>query len=330
MPFHRREYQQLEPLLREARAAAVLTHIHPDGDGVGSGLALARYLSQRGLDARFIITHPLPLSLQFLAPDGEAILYAGQAQSEFIRSCDLIFTVDNSSVSRLGPTEDDVRASKAKRVCIDHHLVRNDFWQVNIIDEEASATGEMIYDCIEELGGEIDRDTAAGIYVAIWTDTGGFRFPKTSGRVHRLVARLLDLGVLPHQVYGELNERQTTASMRLLAEALLRVHFEDGHRLAWVKITRALVAKCQAESEDTSDIMIHLLAIDGVDIALLFREESDTQTKISLRSKVDYDVNALARANGGGGHRNAAGAVVEEPLEACARRLVDDALALLR
>jgi phosphoesterase RecJ-like protein len=292
-------------------------------------VALARYLRQRGVDAHFLITHSLPLSLRFLASDGEVVLYEPASHAEFIRSCDLIFTLDNSSLSRLGPTEEDVRASRGTRICIDHHLVRSDFWQINLVDEEACATGEMVHDCIEELGGEIDGVMAEAIYVAIWTDTGGFRFPKTNAHIHRLVARLVDLGVAPHRVYGELQERQSHAAIRLLAEALLRLQFEAGGRLAWVQIPKGLLAECQAEGEDTSDILIQMLAIDGVDIALLFREESSGQTKISLRSKARYDVNALARTHGGGGHLNAAGAVVDIPLEACVGRIVDEAQALL-
>ncbi len=329
MPFQRHEYRKLQPLIGEAKTAAVLTHVHPDGDGVGSGLALARFLRGRGLDARFLITHKLPLSLQFLAAENQASVYDAARHSGFVRGADLIFTVDNSSVSRLGPVEDDVRAARGTTVCIDHHLVRNGFWKLNLIDRNACATGEMIHDCILELGGTLDRSMAESLYTAIWTDTGGFRYPKTTGRIHRMVADLLDLGVDPMRVYHELNERNTPAGVRLLAAGLQRLQLEAGGRLAWVSIPADLVAECRAEDEDTGDIIVHLLAMEGVEIGLLFREEGPGRTKISLRSRPRHDVNALATAYGGGGHKNAAGAVLDEPLEACARRVVADALALL-
>ncbi|MFQ5669938.1 MAG: bifunctional oligoribonuclease/PAP phosphatase NrnA [Acidobacteriota bacterium] len=322
------DYRQLLGFLDTARTAAILTHIHPDADGVGSGLALCRFLLDRGLDARFIISHSLPSSLQFLAEETKAYPYTPDL-SPYIQSSDLVFTVDNSSVSRLGPIEADVKSARGRTICIDHHMVRNEFWDVNLIDEQACATGEMIHDLIKELGGEIERATAQALYVAIWADTGGFRFPRTSGRIHRLVADLLDLGVEAHTVYSHLHEHHSVASIRLLAESLLHVQYVAGGRLAWIKLPLPLLSRYGADGEDSNDILTHMLSIDGVEIALLFRETDKGSTKVSLRSKPQHDINALARANGGGGHRNASGAVVDEPLDECSRRLVAAAKSIL-
>jgi phosphoesterase RecJ-like protein len=329
MTWQRSEYQRLQPLLAEARTAVLLTHVHPDADGVGSGVAMLRFLRQRGLNVRFMITHELPLSLRFLSPDGEAELYDPATMSAFVREADLIFTLDNSSVERLGPLLNDVKASRATRICIDHHLVREEFWQVNLIDQSAAATGQMILDCIDELGGTLDEKTALAIYTAIWSDTGGFRFPKTNGDLHRLVARLLDAGVKPHQVYQELNERNLPTATRLMAETLLRLQFSCGGRLAWVSVPQELMTACDSGLEDPSSVLNHMLAIEGVEIGLLLREEAAGQTKISLRSKPQHDVNALAVVHGGGGHRNAAGAVIDLPLTDCTRRLVAETEATL-
>jgi phosphoesterase RecJ-like protein len=329
MIWQRSAYRRLQPLLKGARTAVLLTHIHPDADGVGSGVALQRFLRQQGMDARFMVTHELQPGLRFLSQDGEAQVYERKTMSEFIRNADLIFTLDNSSVERIGPPLDDVRASRATRICMDHHLVREEFWQVNLIHMEASATGEMILDCIDELGGTLDLAMAQAIYTAIWADTGGFRFPKTNAHLHRQVARLLELGVQPGVVYQELNERYRPGAIRLMAATLLRLEFSTGGRLAWVTVPEDLMDSCADGLEDPSNVLNHMLAIDGVEIGLLLREEGAGKTKISLRSKPQHDVNALALVHGGGGHRNAAGAVIDLPLEDCARRLVAEAEAAL-
>lgn len=328
MPFDRRSYLQLDPLIRAASRAAVVTHVNPDGDGVGSGLALARFLKSRGLDARFIPNRVLPVSLRFLAPDDEAAPFT-PALGGFLRDADLVITVDNASVERLGPLEADVRASRATRVCIDHHLLREPFWAVNLVDEEACSTGEMVHDCIRALGGTLDRAMAEAIYVAILTDTGSFRFSRTTGRVHRLVADLLDCGVQPQEIWHEIHERQPAGALRLLGAALLDVRFAAGNRLAWVELPLHLLEECGAVDDDASEIINHLLTVDGVEIALLFREQRDGTTKMSLRSRPHHDVNVLARAHGGGGHRNASGAVAARPMADCVARLVPEAAAVL-
>ena len=145
-----------------------------------------------------------------------------------------------------------------------------------------------------------------------------------------MVAGFLEMGVEPHRVYRELNERHSHQGIRLLAEALLRIQFGVEGRLAWVKLPASLLADCGAEEEDTADVINHILSIEGVEIGLLFRETGDGGTKISMRSTPQHDVNSLARLHGGGGHKNASGAVVKATLDACEQRLVLEAESLLR
>lgn len=328
MAFQRSEYQQLRPHLDGARSACIVTHINADGDGAGSGIALCRFLISLHLEARFVTSGKLSTGLQFLDTEGLTVPFESDSCSPLLRDADLIFTVDNSSVSRLGPLEADVRAARGLKICIDHHVGRNSFWDLNLIKEEACATGEMIYDLIQELGGTVDRQTGQALYVAIATDTGQFRFPKTSAHIHRMVAEFLDLGVRPEHVYGEVHERNSPEFVKLLGESLLRLQSAAGGRICWVTLPATLLDACQAHGEDTSEVINLMLSIDGVEIGLLFRESGDDQTKISLRSKPQHDINVLAQANGGGGHRNAAGAVVKEPLETCARRVVAAAVAM--
>ena len=165
------------------------------------------------------------------------------------------------------------------------------------------------------MGGQVDRLAAQAAYVSLVTDTGYFRFSKTSPRCHEAAAEMLAAGVDPPKVYEEVYERNSAALLRLGGTALADLKQEEEGRLAWVSLTRDQVVRCRAEMEDTSDIVNDLLSIDGVRLAVLFKEMEGRKTKLSFRSKGGLDVNRLAARFGGGGHTNAAGAVVAGGVE---------------
>jgi phosphoesterase RecJ-like protein len=307
--------RRLRPLLDKARTAALLTHIDPDGDGIGAEICLQSYLREIGLEARVLNTEPLPLRYRFLDPDGGVEVYDPARHEAFVRDADLVFMLDNSAVSRMGPPEAAVRACRGTTVCIDHHNVVEDFWNINILDPEACATGELVFQIVKALGGRTDRRAAQAAYVSLVTDTGYFRFSKTSPRCHEAAAEMLAAGVEPPRVYQEVYERDSAALVRLSGVALGALRLEEGGRLAWITLTLDQIAACGAETEDTSDIVNELLRIDGVRLAVFFKELPGDRTKLSLRSKGDLDVNRLAASFGGGGHTNAAGAVLGVPLE---------------
>jgi len=321
---------RLRPLIDAARTVALLTHVTPDGDGIGSEICLHRYLTARGVAARIINTDPLPLRYRFLDPDGSVEVYASERHDAFVRDADLIFMLDNSAVSRLGGLEAATRASRATTVCIDHHNMIEPFWKVNIVDPEASATGELVFQIIKALGGRPDAAAAQAAYVSLVTDTGYFRFSKTSPRAHMAAAEMLALGVSPPRVYEEVYERGSVALVRLGGMALAGLSVEEEGRLAWIRMTHRQVVECGAENEDTSDIVNGLLTIDGVRIAVLLKELTAGQVKLSFRSKGNLDVNRVAQGFGGGGHTNAAGAVIAASLEAAALTVLRPCRELLR
>lgn len=320
----------LRPLLKTARTAALCTHIDPDGDGIGAEICLLGYLRELGIEARVINTEPLPARYRFLDPGGAVEVYDGARHDAFLRGADLLFMLDNSAVTRLGPLEPGVRASRATTICIDHHDVLEPFWKINIIDRQACATGELVFQIIKALGGRLDRLSAQAAYVSMVTDTGYFRFSKTSPRCHEAAAEMLAAGVEPPLVYQEVFERNSQALVRLGGTALAGLRVEEGGRLAWISLTRDQIAACEAESEDTSDIINELLTIDGVRLAVLFKELSGDRTKLSFRSKGDLDVNRLAARFGGGGHTNAAGAVVKGALGGTIDRILGPCRELLK
>jgi phosphoesterase RecJ-like protein len=301
---------RLRPLFDGARTVALLTHVTPDGDGIGAEICLHSYLVSRGIDARILNTEPLPVRYRFLDARGAVEVFDPARHDAFVRSADLIVMLDNSAPSRLGSVEEATRASRATTVCIDHHNISDPFWKVNIIDQDASATGEMVYRIVQALGGRPDFTAAQAAYVSLVTDTGYFRFGKTAPRSHQAAAEMLAQGVSPPRVYSEVFERHTAAFVRLGGIALSGLRIEEEGRLAWIVLTHQQVVDCGAEMEDTSDIVNELLTIDQVRVAALLKELPDTRVKLSFRSKGSLDVNRVAQGFGGGGHTNASGAIV--------------------
>ncbi|MBI1951959.1 MAG: bifunctional oligoribonuclease/PAP phosphatase NrnA [Acidobacteria bacterium] len=321
---------RLDPLIDRAKTAALITHVNPDGDGIGAEICLGRYLRTRGIEARIINTDPLAARYRFLDPDGRVEIFDPARHDAFLRQSDLIFMLDNSATSRMGSLEPAVRGSRATTVCIDHHNVIEPFWQVNIVDPDACATGELVFQIIKLMGGAVDPIAAQAAYVSLVTDTGYFRFSKTSPRCHEAAAEMLAAGVNPPLVYAEVYERNTPALLRLGAAALADLRQEEGGRLAWITLTREQVLRCQAELEDTSDVVNDLLTIDGTRLAVLFKELDGGRIKLSFRSKGSVDVNRLAARFGGGGHTNAAGAIVSGGLEETISRILPPCRDLLQ
>jgi bifunctional oligoribonuclease and PAP phosphatase NrnA len=210
----------LGPLLGKTRTAALTTHVNPDGDGIGAEICLYHYLGSRGITARIVNSEALPLRYRFLDPGNAVEVYDAPRHESFLRDADVIFMLDNSATTRLGPLEPAIRAARGTTVCIDHHNVVEPFWAINIVDEEACATGELVFQIIKALGGRIDLAAAQAAYVALVTDTGSFRFSKTSPRCHRAAAEMLALGVSPPRVYQEVFERGSPALVRLGGIAL--------------------------------------------------------------------------------------------------------------
>jgi phosphoesterase RecJ-like protein len=308
--FARKAAEGLRPLLEGAHTAVLATHVTPDGDGIGAEICWHSYLRARGIEARIFNTEMTPLRYRFLDERGAVEVYDEAKHGDFLRSADLLFMLDNSAPSRFGPLEEAARASRAVTVCIDHHNIVDPFWKVNLIDSSAAATGEMVYRIVEALGGRPDFTAAQAAYVSLVTDTGSFRFGKTTPRSHLLAADLLALGVSPPRVHEEVYERNSAALVRLSGMALAGLRLDEEERLAWITLTIEQVRASGGGNEDTSDVVNELLTIDGVRLAVLLKEMEGGRLKLSFRSKGTLDVNRIAQSFGGGGHTNASGAVV--------------------
>ena len=304
------------------------THINPDGDALGSELSLAAFLLERGKQVRIVNNDPTTEVLRFLErDDAPAEVYDPAVHDELLRSADSVILVDNSAPDRLGKMEEVMLSIAANTLCIDHHPARDAPWGRQILDEDACATTILVHDLACGCGWTPDLHAATALYVGLATDTGFFRFNSTNARGHELAAKLLQIGVQPAPIYREIYERNSLALTRLLGRSLADVKTYAVGAVASVRITLDLVNELDARDVDTSEITTALLVMDGIRIALLFRELEGGRVKVSLRSKGETNVHLLASEFGGGGHRNASGIVmpgeIDEVIGIVTQRAID-------
>jgi phosphoesterase RecJ-like protein len=322
-------FAEVKEIIRGAERFVLVTHVNPDGDGIGSQIALHRHLVSLGKTSRIINGHPPPANYRFLHDDGEVEVYDADRHGGVIAAADAIFVLDISNWDRLGACGPAVRESRARKICIDHHVSNNRFADVNVIDRTASSTGEMIYRLIEGSGDGLTPDIALPLYVSIITDTGSFRFSNTNSRVHRIAAHLVDLGVNPRHTYEKIYETSSIGRLRLLGLALSELRMAASDRLVWVKITREMLDRTGTRPQDCEGFVDYLRLLKDVEVCLLLIEVGEGRLKVSLRSRGAVDVNRLAAEFGGGGHRHAAGALLQGSVEALERSLLQSVERLL-
>jgi phosphoesterase RecJ-like protein len=319
-----------ESLLRPDNAFVLTTHVHPDGDGIGSEVALAELIRARGASARIVNADPVPASLLDVVPDAAVEVYDPSRHDPLLADADVVAMLDNGDPRRLGPMHGAVLSSRATRVCIDHHPNPDTVWDVPFIRQTACCTGLLVYELYRRAGIEPSPAAAEALYLALVSDTGRFRFANTSAEAFRMASELVELGVQPAQMFSRIDERATEAFLRLLGRVLSDLELKVGGRLVVLRVPEALSRELGAHDEDTAEIINHSLLLETSRLAALFREIGATRTKVSLRSKGPLDVNALARRHGGGGHRNASGIVLDLPVEEAVARLMPELEALAR
>jgi len=322
------DWEPLKDLLKPGRCCVITTHYSLDGDAVGSELALAAFLRQIGIESRIINQDPVPRIYKFLDENNEAKAYE-ESDNELINAVDFAFLLDISTWDRIGSPAEAIRALPAKIICIDHHATSDGLADIEMTDPGASATGELIYDMIIALGGEITPPIARALFVAIATDTGWLRFENTSRRVFEIMADLTTKGAHPAELNNLVYEQLRWQRMGLLARGLLNLQSAADGRIVWMALTRQMFEETGADDEDIEGMIDILRTIAGVEIVILLREAGDDTIRISLRSKNSVDVGRLAERFGGGGHRRAAGIRMRAALDEAIDKIVSAAEDLL-
>lgn len=314
--------ERIEPLtralhlLQSAQRIVLTTHVHADGDGAGCEAAVAAWLAGHGKSVAIVNPTPYPALFRYLLQDPGCVADPGETgAAAALRAADLLVVLDTGEPKRIG------RVARARRgrpvVVIDHHPPgAGGFEGALVQDPGACATGELIYDLLL-LAGEPEpwpRSVVDGLYAAIVTDTGSFRFANTTPRAHAIAGELMRRGVDPEEAYRRLFGTVPMRRIQLLRRALDNLELDPDVPVAWITIPRDAAEELGITSEDLDGIIEYARSIEGTEVALLFRETSDGATKISFRSNGDVDVNVLARHFGGGGHVKAAGALVGAPV----------------
>lgn len=299
--------QELARAFHPGQRVCLTTHVNADGDGLGSEIALLHLLRARGVEAVITNPTPTPPRFDFLFRDAPGADRTGEAVRE-LRRADLIVVVDISDLGRLGMLCDTVRDRGVPVACIDHHVSDGRLPDgPRYVDSTAAATGELIYEIARANDWTMSTSAARGCYVAILTDTGGFRFSNTRPRTLRVAADLLETGLDPESIYLAVYANAPEGRPRLFAEALQTLVVEPEYGLAWVTVPPGALERHGVSSDDLEGVVEFPRSIEGVRMALLFREIASGRVKVSLRSVGSVDVAAFARPFGGGGHAKAAG-----------------------
>jgi bifunctional oligoribonuclease and PAP phosphatase NrnA len=306
----------LKKLLQTKHKIAIIPHRNVDGDAMGSTLALYGILKQLGQEVKVVVPNAIPDYLTWLPYTQEAtIIYEGENVGnaiKYLKQAETIFTLDFNAFHRTGEQMESVlKTLSANFVMIDHHEKPDNYAKYIFSDIHFSSTCQMVYELIELLNLEnyINKDIASCLYTGITTDSGSFRFPRTTSRLHRIVANLLDHGIDNSQIHINLYDNGEVNKLQILGKALSNLKILPEFHTSYITLSQDEQDALQVKKGDTEGIVNYGLTIKNIDFTAFFTEvREENMIKISFRSQGDFDVNIFARTHfHGGGHKNAAG-----------------------
>lgn len=318
------DFKILSDIIKKSESIMICGHVMPDGDSVGSTVAMGLALKMMGKKVTVISTDTIPKSYGFLP----GVKDVGGLK-DFPKACDLAIVLDCTDLYRGG----DELAALVKNVPIivniDHHVSNNNFGHYNYIDPAAAAAGQLVYRLIKDLGLNVTADIAMNLYTAIVMDTGSFRYENTTADTHKIAAELISTGIKVAQINENLFENKEVITLKLLGRALAGIRRSPCGRVAWISVPFSVMEEMGARDEHADGIVNYPRTAEGVEIGLLFREIEPGKIKVGFRSKETADVNKLAANFGGGGHPRAAGCLVLGKLPEVETKIVAAALASL-
>ena len=299
--------------IRSSKKSLVLAHQNPDGDTLGSMLALGVMLKKSGHAADHVISDPVPEIYKFL-PYAELVKLP--TDKDLQKNYDLAFSLDCGSLKRLGIAKD-LWLKAATTVNIDHHISNENFGKINWIEAHATSTGQVVFWLGEKLNIKITKEIATLLYTTLLTDTSCFANSNTNADALVWGAELIKLGAEHETVYRKVFLEKPLKAIKLFGIALNNLTVLEEGEIIWTYVTKDAMDKLNATNEDTEDIVDYVKRTKGAKVAVFFREEKN-ETKVSLRSNLDFDVSKIAVSMGGGGHKRASGINIKLPLkEAC-------------
>ena len=305
----------------------ITTHVNPDGDAIGSSVALLNFLIKMGHDVSVIVPNDYPDFLKWMKNDELIINYSNSKNEsqDKIKNASLIFCLDFNNLNRINELGDYISESKAKKVLIDHHLDPSDFYDFKIHDVKASATAELVYNFLIELDSNaVDKDISEALYTGILTDTGSFKF-SMSPKVHKIVSDLMirgvDIGFINNKIY----DSNSLDKLKLIGYALSeKLEVISNGNAAYIVLSRKDLKDHNFKKGDTEGLVNYALSISNVNMAVLIIETKE-RIKFSFRSIGQFSVNEFAKKYfNGGGHKNAAGGSLEDKLSVALEKFLKD------
>jgi phosphoesterase RecJ-like protein len=316
MTDHDKELSLIIGAIKISRSFFIAGHIKPDGDTIGASIALASLLSRLDKNAEVYSKDEVPYYLKFLK--GSSMIKSGEKPH---KTFDSAIILECSSLERMGYL---IRADQAKMLInIDHHRVFEVFGDINYIDPGASSTSEQVYRLFKKMNMKFTESEAEAIYTGAVSDTGRFQYSNTTPFCLSMAADLVSCGVRPEKIFSNLYEKNKLSSLKLLGEALSTLKVSASGKIAYIEIPNSMFKKSGADYSETENIINYAVSVEGVKVALLFREsEQKGVIKVSLRSRGTIDVSKVAKHFDGGGHRNAAGLTISGTIQSAEKKLL--------
>lgn len=303
--------------IRRNKNFLVSSHVNPEGDAVGSALAMGLGLKELGKNAKVFLHDNVPEVFKFLPGAGDVVHDIGGDEI-----FDVAIVVDCGQIDRLGENFKKAK-NHGKIINIDHHATNDAFGDINVITPDASAAGEMVYDLLKAMDVKITNDIAVNIYAAVMTDTGSFRYSSTTPHSLEVAAEMIRAGVNPWDISQRVYESYPAKRFKLLGMVLNTLELTQDNKIATLVVTLDMLKKADADKEIADGFVNYARGISGVEVGILFRESKPGDYKISFRSRGNVDVAEVGLVFGGGGHKNAAGCNVKGTLEEVKRKVME-------
>lgn len=297
---------QTAEAIRRRQRFVIASHVRPDGDAVGSQMAMAYALKHLGKEVRVVSCDAAPPPL---------LVFPGVSEIEIVDRVDdpgdAVIVMESGDLLRTGVSG----LERGFVINIDHHVGNSMFGAINWFDVSAAACGEMVFDLVRELGVPLSHDIAVHLYVAILTDTGSFRHSNITPRTFEICRQCVEAGVNPSAVARSVFDSNNLGRLKLMGAILSRMHIDSSGRLATVSVDEELVTSCNGTYEDTEGLINLPLTVREIQAVVFFKQVGPNDWRVSMRSKGDVNINAVAKEFGGGGHKNASGCSASGSLE---------------
>ncbi|MFN5755605.1 MAG: DHH family phosphoesterase [Planctomycetia bacterium] len=312
----RLDWASLLEILRNCQRVVLTSHVRPDCDALGSELGMLGILEAIGKDVRIVNAQSTPEGLTWIDPGRRIESLQDGVTKEDLLDRDLLIVLDTSAWAQLGAMGEVAKQMRERVLVIDHHVSEDDLSDRWFKDTSAEATARIVYEIGLRLKVPLVERIATPLYAGLSTDTGGFRFPSTSGESFRVAARLVDAGASPPAIYRELFEQDSIARLHLVGRTLAGARVSHEGRIITSTVRQSDITEVNALPADTEDLVNLTLAVKGTELAVILIEQPDGRVKTSFRSRSHVDCNLLAARFGGGGHKAAAGAILPGPFDA--------------